>query len=353
MLLSSCPRCHDSIRIPDHAQKESVVRCPRCQEQFGMREIWSTLPPEAEIVSGPGALGHTVATGSGADYALADRADSDFQFKDSGRLQSDAPPMAKLDSSRTPRRPKKAEPNVAAEFAKIVVGGAAGLLIAVLAILWFGKQDVFKIVPKLPAQAYFLVPEDMRTAEMKTYAGGPSTEEPEVEAVVEEPALEEVPVETVRDEEDDTAQAEQRPSSSSLSSAFQDSLQRSGSQRGGDGTRETNPPPRQPNKKPKAEAAAEMPAVAEVPAKPVKPADEPLDEPEAPPADAEAAEKPVEEVVPKATEPAPIDAELMEKVSAASEELGPIGAEIPKEKPPADQPVTPVGDIDLSPAEDK
>ena len=346
MLLSSCPHCHDSIRIPDQAQQESVVRCPRCREQFALKEIWSTLPPEAEIVSGPGALGHTVAAGSSTGYQLADRPEPDFQFKDTGRLQSDTPPMARLDSNRAPRRPKKAEPNMVAEFAKIVLGGAAGLLIAVLAILWFGKQDVFKVVPKLPVQAYFLVPEDMRTSAMKSYAASSASEdnEAETEDVEVNPVVEEVPV---RDE-DDTAQDEAEMSSS-LSSAFQDSLKRGEtSERPRSGNRPAPPTPRSPEL-----SIATADENADVERAPADAAEEPAREPGVEPA---VEVMPAEDEAPAPqtgpTEPSPIDEALLEKVNAASAELGPIGAELPAEAPPANQPVTPVGDIDLSPVED-
>ena len=233
-----------------------------------------------------------------------------------------------------------------AEFAKIVLGGAAGLLIAVLAILWFGKQDVFKVVPKLPVQAYFLVPEDMRTHAMKAYAANSSSDDTEAETpdVEAEPIIEEVPL---RDD-GDTAR-EEAELSSSLSSAFQDSLKRSQtSERPRSRNRPATPVP--PMQEPLVATANENPDVEQAPA---DPSEEPAKEPEAEPA-AEAMPLEVEEPVPqpRATEPSPIDEALLEKVNAASAELGPIGAELPVEAPSVDQPVTPVGDIDLSPAED-
>ena len=175
MLLSSCPRCHDSIRIPPSAQSQSVVRCPRCREEFPLNEILDQLPPEAEIVSGPGSQEHTVIPTNLADateYVLAGEeakpAVPDFRFKETGSLRPDTPPMAKIDSSRPPRRPKRPEPNIALEFVKVVVGGIVGLGLAVMAIMWFMHQDPLGIVDNLPVQAYMIFPEKKRTDEMNT-----------------------------------------------------------------------------------------------------------------------------------------------------------------------------------------
>lgn len=204
MLLSSCPRCHDSIRIPATAQVKSVVRCPRCREEFPMHEIMDQLPPEAEIVSGPGAIGHTVMPTNLADateYVLAGEeareADPDFRFKETGSLKSDVQPMAKIDSSRPPRRPKRPEPNMAAELVKVVVGGLVGLTLAYLIVLWVLKQDPLQLADKFPAQAYIVFPEQFRTAEMKKYARGdnapPAEEEEEIELTVEKISIDKFP----------------------------------------------------------------------------------------------------------------------------------------------------------------
>lgn len=347
MLLCSCPRCHDSIRIPAAATETSVIRCPRCSEEFPLGEIFSALPPEAEVISGPGsevtvAMVHDPA--ETAEYTLAQDASqprTDFQIKDSGPLSSTAP-MAKIDSSRPPRKPKRAEPNVFLEFLKIAVGGAAGLGIAVMMIMWFSHQDVFKIVPMLPPQAYFIVPEELHTSEMKTLANQGA--EPEVAPEI-EPPVETIPADepAVEPEEEATSETEDQVSfnppsrdsdASPLAAAFQERVNAS---------QQTKPAKKPATQKPK----------------PVEPKPEPqmvAEEPEpSPPVEApEPAEtEPMEEVVVTGpTEPSPIAPELMEMITAASEELGPIGAEIPPVKQP--EPIEPIGEgtIDLSPVDD-
>jgi len=355
MLLSSCPRCHDSIRIPALAKETSVIRCPRCHEEFPLTEVFSSLPPEAEIISGPGSEITVPIEASLADtseYSLAGEPSvpkTDFQIKDSGPLASGAP-MAKIDSGRPSRKPKKAEPNVMLEFAKIIVGGAAGLLIAVMMIMWFGHQDVFKIVPKLPPQAYFLVPEELRTAEMRELANeGASPEEasPEVDVPVES-----IPSDEPTDDEpaDDTPDADDQVSrnnpadESPLAAAFQQQVNAAKQ------TAAQKKPDAKPKPKSKPEGRkvnAEMPISEPIVAKdpPAKPA--PL--PQA--SETDKKEVPAKPTQPKPTQPTPIDPMLIEMVTEASAEMGPIGAEIPPLPTAGQADDTNVGSVDLSPVD--
>jgi len=190
MLIITCPHCHDSVRIPSAADESSLVRCPRCHAEYRLEEAFATLPPLVEVLSGPGSSDPVIvpshSVGDDIGYALVAEGDPPLNLRDSGPLQS--PPVVgeglsggavrqtmpggggpKLDSSR-PRRPKKPEASPVAEFAKIIIGGAIGLLLAFGGILWFGKKDVLEVVPKLPTQAYFLVPAELRTPEMKELA---------------------------------------------------------------------------------------------------------------------------------------------------------------------------------------
>lgn len=351
MLLSSCPRCHDSIRIPAMAKEMSVIRCPRCSEEFPLSEILSSLPPEAEIVSGPGSE-VTIAVPTGladtTEYNLTGEPSepkTDFQIKDSGPLSS-SPPMAKIDSSRPSRKPKKAEPNVFLEFAKIIVGGVAGLAIAVMMIMWFGHQDVFKIVPHLPPQAYFLVPEELRTPEMRTLAsegGTPDETNPEVEVPVEsiptEEIIEEGPVEETTNTDNQVSSNKPVDASeeSPLAAAFQQQVKaakQTASQK--------KPKPKPAGRKVNGEMPASEPIIAE----------EPMDKPSQPATEPEVAETSTEETKADPTEPTPIAPMLVEMITEASEELGPIGAEIPPPKQPGEAETASEGNVDLAPVDD-
>lgn len=351
MLLSSCPRCHDSIRIPATAKEMSVIRCPRCSEEFPLSEIFSSLPPEAEIVSGPGSEINVAVPAGLADtteYSLAGESSgpkTDFQIKDSGPLSSSAP-MAKVDSSRPTRKPKKSEPNVILEFAKIVVGGAAGLGIAVMMIMWFGHQDVFKIVPKLPPQAYFLVPEELRTPAMRELAnsgGSPSETPPEenvpVESIPTEEPAEEEPEEDTSNTDDQVSRnkpandADQSP----LAAAFQQQVN-AAKQAASQSKPDVKPKPKPQGRKVNPEMPVNQPIIAE---EPMRSANEPVD-----------AEASTEEPRAEPTEPTPIEPMLVEMITEASEELGPIGAEIPPPKQPGEAEPIGEGNFDLAPVDD-
>ncbi|WP_144976977.1 hypothetical protein [Bremerella volcania] len=320
-----------------------------------MSEILSSLPPEAEIVSGPGSEVTVAIPASLADtteYNLASESiepKNEFQIKDSGPLSSSAP-MAKIDSSRPTRKPKKSEPNVILEFAKIVVGGAAGLLIAVMMIMWFGHQDVFKIVPKLPPQAYFLVPEELRTAEMRELANEGKTPD-QLNSNADVP-VESIPTEDPMDDEPaeqslntDNQVSRNKPADdveeSPLAAAFQQQVNAS---------KQTTPQKKtaaQPKSKPtgrkvNAEMPVNEPIVSEEPTtKPMQPANE-----------SNAAEASTEEVSAEPTQPTPIDPMLVEMITEASKELGPIGAEIPPPEQPGEAEPISEGNVDLAPVDD-
>ncbi|MBI1248377.1 hypothetical protein GC197_11140 [bacterium] len=167
----------------------SVARCPRCSEEFSVGEIFGALPPEVEIVSGPGSevmVGFSTES-DGHEYALAGgdveaSPKTDFQFRESGPMASSTP-MAKVDSSRPSRKPKRREMNMTWEMIKIVLGGLAAFPAFILIAMWGFHQDVFKLIPQMPAWSYYVVPADMRSDEMKAYAGDLSdTQTPEPEA---------------------------------------------------------------------------------------------------------------------------------------------------------------------------
>ncbi|WP_146118699.1 hypothetical protein [Blastopirellula marina] len=282
-----------------------------------MHEILDLLPPEAEIVSGPGAHEHTVMPTNLADateYVLAGEeakeSAPDFRFKETGSLRPDTPPIAKIDASRPSRKPKRPEPNIALEFVKVVIGGIAGLALAMLAVMWFLHQDPMGIVKQLPVQAYMVVPEQLRTDEMKQYAKGDQAvqeagEEEEVELTVEKISIDKFPV-----AEESVPQPPSEEPSLPVDPGMTPSI---------------------------AEPSLEIPAVKEpVGAEPA----------------AEASPTPNDQV----SDPnAPKELTLKEETSMATEAsklLGEIGAQMPEPPGSESTPPTNVGNVDLSPVDD-
>ncbi|GAA4432981.1 hypothetical protein [Bremerella cremea] len=354
MLLSSCPRCHDSIRIPSAATEMSVIRCPRCGEQFPLGEIINLLPPEAEIISGPGSEVKLVfpnEPSDGSEYALVDNSEAtrtDFQFKESGPMAS-SPPMAKIDSNRPPRRPKRPEPNVAIEFLKVIVGGVVGLGLALFAVMWFMHKDPIGIVKQLPAQAYFIVPHELRTPDMKKLANQNSSEEEAADTMTPTVPTETIPLDDQPPANGDGANAPvsrnapagEKEDESPLATAFQQQVNASKQDKPAPKPRAVNKPAKvEPKATPKP-MAEEQPKVEEKP------------EEETPPMMTETAKPMVdpEDEEGEPTEPTPIEAEVIEQITLASEELGEIGAEIPPHPSTETTPID-VGNVDLSPVGD-
>jgi len=341
MLISSCPRCDDDIRTPTNAHQEAIVRCPRCLETFPLSEIYNKFPPELEIVSEPASALKPSTAGVSLGYDLTeDEGEDDFQFKPEHPpsvatqpiSNEGAAPMARLERERARRSPSRREPNVAMEFVKIVLGGVAGLAIAVMAIMWFGNQDVFKIVPKMPVQLYFLVPAELQTGAMKEYAASgaePADAEPTDPQVRVDP---EVPSESFATAKPrlDPQDGSNPASENSIASAFEKSKQRSQSEK----TNKTPKPTTNPGNQPKLQDPEPMAErEAEKPIEPEKPASKP-------------------EPRPEPTEPSPIPDDLLEKINAASDELGEIGIGLPEKPEPMPVEALEENDIDLSPPEE-
>lgn len=325
MLIITCPHCHDTVRIPTAADESSLVRCPRCHEEYRLEEAFASLPPLVEVLSGPGSSDPVVVPVHIAEddigYALVAEGDPPLNLRDSGPLQS--PPVVgkgrpegtvrptrpgdgpRLDSSR-PRRPKKPEVSPVAEFAKIIIGGAIGLFLAFAGILWFGKKDVLEVVPKLPTEAYFLVPAELRTPEMKDLAAqGRDDAEP---AGAEEESGGVAPAEDSQESEA-ALQREESEEEGSLDAAFREAQQQ-----------QDNPPAEEPEPEMEEEQPLELPEFS-------------LDENDL-----------------QQTLPAPegeVDAELNKMLQEATDEIGPIGdlleepeTEAPPEPDMVDPPVT-------------
>ncbi|MEX1041681.1 MAG: hypothetical protein WDZ51_13665 [Pirellulaceae bacterium] len=309
MLIITCPHCHDSVRIPTAADESSLVRCPRCHVEYRLDEAFASLPPLVEVLSGPGSSDPGVVSAHNMEddigYALVAEGDPPLNLRDSGPLQS--PPIVgegrpggavrptrpgggpKLDSNRT-RRPKKPEASPVAEFAKIIIGGAIGLFLAFAGILWFGKKDVLEVVPKLPTQAYFLVPAELRTPEMKELAAqsqddtdGDPTDPEETSTDENELSKDNEPEAAVT--QDDLTDTEEN----SLEAAFREAQQR-------------NQPPAEPAEEPE-------PAMEEEP---------PLELPEF-----SLDENDLQSTLPAVE--GEIDADLEKMLQEATDEIGPIG----------------------------
>jgi hypothetical protein len=169
MTIASCPKCHESVRIPSAVSQRATVRCPLCLEEFLVAEILDSLPPVLEVVDDPEeGFSDAEPLESAAAFGLAgpsaeDALDIAPTFSiDRLRDRSSAAPATSANRRRVPSRPQRKKKNPAAEVVKIVLGGIAGLVIAQLLLWWMPwqhlRRDPFTLGPSIAKYAPWLVP---------------------------------------------------------------------------------------------------------------------------------------------------------------------------------------------------
>ncbi len=190
MSFGRCPYCSDEILLPDKAAPFSRVQCPLCREEFVLSEVLDRMPPQlivldaedsedsAEILQPAPASLTTIApdASSPEDFKIAPlESDQDSSGPEGSGPQKPAAPVqfainAGDDYEEQPTGKRivtggRNKKNPLVEVVKIVLGGVAGISIALLILLWLpGKwqRDPFKIGPKIGQYAPFMVPANFR-----------------------------------------------------------------------------------------------------------------------------------------------------------------------------------------------
>lgn len=179
MTMIACPKCAESVALPERASRLATVRCPLCQEEFPLAEVLAQLPPALIVVADPQPVAAPPAEADSWDVSpeadeLALRpAESVAGFAPLS-IETEAPrPSASTATSR--RRPsvgarKRPPKNPVMEGVKIVLGGIAGLVIAQVILWWVGssqawpkqRADMFQLAPKVARVLPWIVPERYR-----------------------------------------------------------------------------------------------------------------------------------------------------------------------------------------------
>lgn len=172
-----CLKCDESVLIPAGASLQATVLCPLCHEQFILGDMLDALPPALEVVNDPEAEQSPEVKPFNFDFeGRGEQPTDDIQVSDGEASDSpaaavpafqfeDSAPAGSTGEAKTYRpaaRPKRKEKNPIVEMAKVVGGGVLGILIAILGIWWIGKQDPFKLGPKVAEIAPWIVPEELR-----------------------------------------------------------------------------------------------------------------------------------------------------------------------------------------------
>ncbi|MFO0899815.1 MAG: hypothetical protein U0836_20485 [Pirellulales bacterium] len=156
--LAACPACRQWVALRGAWADDEPLRCPHCQAEYTAGQARKHAVPEL-IPLNPAA-----AAAEAADSAPSESA-AEGAWPALGPSASPAPASGgtsawpKLDSKSRPAslpkiglRPRRKPANPVAELVKIVAGGAAGLAVGYVILLWMGgpKNDFLEILPKLP-----------------------------------------------------------------------------------------------------------------------------------------------------------------------------------------------------------
>lgn len=168
MSIAACPRCEGQVTLPPGARPAAQVKCPLCEAQYALSDIYDKLPPMLVLLEAPveartaaGGMTHgesafdslfvpsSDANGEG-ELHLATEVERDamsFDFGGSGGGTA----LATAPSAKTlPARAKRPPKNPIKEGVKIVLGGVVGLSIGYFILLWAFDQDLCARIAKKP-----------------------------------------------------------------------------------------------------------------------------------------------------------------------------------------------------------
>ncbi len=140
--ISLCPQCRGLVTPPLGYDRGAQFRCPLCQSVHALGEFLDQAPPPL-IPVGTEATPASSVTGTSATHTTTGAS------AHAGAGISE-PPRIERTSSSTSRRPNR---SAFGELVKIVVGGAAGLVLGYWFLLWIGgpQRDFLQVGHRLPA----------------------------------------------------------------------------------------------------------------------------------------------------------------------------------------------------------
>ena len=156
MITGSCPRCQGKVSIPDDLGAEVHVQCPLCRVEFQLSEVADQIAPPLVIVDdvnlAPNSEDTVAAERTNVSPVSMDpKRTFDFGADHSSQHNTDMVSPQQMSSRK--EGPRK---SVAIEFIKIFLGGVAGILIALMIMLWGLRIDPFHLGPLMPPS---IVPE--------------------------------------------------------------------------------------------------------------------------------------------------------------------------------------------------
>ncbi len=157
-MIGNCPKCKEAIRVPA-GEPDQDVRCPLCNSEYQLQDVFDRLPPILELV------GRSAATGNESVGIQIDDGFSDLEVQHAG-TQSKNP-----SNYSRPRRPER---SAFKEILKVIGGGVVAIPIGILCVWWFAGRDPFDLSEKVSEYAPWIVPEKLR--------GGDQVDDPNFDA---------------------------------------------------------------------------------------------------------------------------------------------------------------------------
>ena len=166
MLIAKCPTCGDAVSVRANLSPQARISCPLCHDEFTADVLLRQIPPEVQVLGQPDIFADDM------ELNLQQEPDSstrravelpsfDFDVPESSPAGSTSASRKPLSSFRPP--PKRRSP--LNEGVKIVLGGAAGLIIAQLILWWLPegyRRDPLQLAPQLPPYLAFMAPANLR-----------------------------------------------------------------------------------------------------------------------------------------------------------------------------------------------
>lgn len=164
MIILNCPHCSEPVTASPGMRATARVRCPLCLTEYALAEALQKLPPALIALDEPGAEESGELQLEPAWDARGGESSSGatWMTSDPGSAAATGPRVV------TRARPKRPAKSPLVEVIKVVAGGVAGLVIAVLVLWWFPverlRRDPLQLGPKVGAIPWlkFIVPVSFR-----------------------------------------------------------------------------------------------------------------------------------------------------------------------------------------------
>lgn len=181
-----CCRCNEAVRLPE-SMNAIWVRCPLCGADYPLDQVTTQMPPALEAIPQPSlyASPDSNAPTAKSGELLVPPIDPKVVLEEKAPTHR-VPSPSQLHAERKKMPPtRKKSGSAGASFAKVALGGIAGLFIGQLILWWLPadvRSDPLELAPRLPSAVAFLAPESFRDPSSRHFDEGPTISDADFEA---------------------------------------------------------------------------------------------------------------------------------------------------------------------------